>query len=87
MGSCCNAARDLISLSLHRRRGLRHPPPYIRLSENENLFKYREYYEGTGRPDFGFARSVAEGPENARGAPLVLDLARLMQAFPFDRWK
>jgi pyruvyltransferase len=62
------------------------PARYVRLSETENLFKYRDYYEGTGRPNFGFARSVAEGLEMGGEQPAVFDSSRLIQAFPFDLW-
>jgi pyruvyltransferase len=62
------------------------PARYVRLSETENLFKYRDYYEGTGRPNFGFARSVAEGLEMKGETPPVFDSSRLMQAFPYDLW-
>lgn len=62
------------------------PARYVRLTETENLFKYRDYYEGTGRPDFTFARSVAEGIEMGGARPPVFDPAPLMAAFPFDLW-
>jgi pyruvyltransferase len=62
------------------------PARYVRLSEEENLFKYRDYYAGTGRPDFGFARSVAEGIEMGGEVRPVFNPAALMQAFPFELW-
>jgi pyruvyltransferase len=62
------------------------PARYVRLSETENLFKYRDYYAGTGRPDFSYASSVAEGLEMGGELPPVFDAARLMQAFPFELW-
>lgn len=62
------------------------PARYVRLSETENLFKYRDYYAGTGRPNFCFARSVAEGLEMGGEVDPVFDSSKLMQAFPFDLW-
>jgi pyruvyltransferase len=62
------------------------PARYVRLSEEENLFKYRDYYAGTGRPDFSFARSVSEGREMGGEPRPVFDPNKLMQAFPFELW-
>ena len=62
------------------------PARYVRLSETENLFKYRDYYAGTGRSDFSFAKSIAEGIEMGGERPPVFDPAPLMEAFPFDLW-
>jgi pyruvyltransferase len=62
------------------------PARYVRLSEEENLFKYRDYYAGTGRPNFGFARSIAEGLEMGGEALPRFDPGPLMRAFPFDLW-
>jgi pyruvyltransferase len=62
------------------------PARYVRLTETENLFKYRDYYEGTGRPDFTFANSVEEGIEMGGERPPVFDPAPLIEAFPFDLW-
>jgi pyruvyltransferase len=62
------------------------PARYVRLSEEENLFKYRDYYAGTGRPNFGYARSVAEGLEMGGEALPNFDPEPLMRAFPFELW-
>ena len=62
------------------------PARYVRLTETENLFKYRDYYEGTGRSDFSFATSIEEGIEMGGERPPVFDPAPLMEAFPFDLW-
>jgi len=62
------------------------PARYVRLTETENLFKYRDYCAGTGRPDFGFARSIEEGLAMGGERPPTFDPAPLMEAFPFDLW-
>ena len=36
------------------------PARMLRITENEPLFKYQDYYEGTGRSTFTFATSVEE---------------------------
>ena len=62
------------------------PARYVRLSEEENLFKYRDYYAGTGRPNFSYARSVAEGLEMGGEPSPIFDPEPLMRAFPFELW-
>jgi pyruvyltransferase len=65
------------------------PARYLRLSETENLFKYQDYYLGSGRTaeDFLFATSVEEGL-TLGGAPAIqFDPAPLLQAFPFELWR
>jgi pyruvyltransferase len=62
------------------------PARYVRLSEEENLFKYRDYYAGTGRSNFSYARSVAEGLEMGGEALPIFDPEPLMRAFPFELW-
>lgn len=63
------------------------PARYVRLTETENLFKYTDYYEGTGRPDFHYARSIAEGLEMGGERPPIFDAEPLLRAFPFDLWQ
>ncbi len=62
------------------------PARYVRLSANEGLFKYKDYYAGTGRPDFQFAQSIPEAIEMGGEAPPMFDRAALMDAFPYDIW-
>lgn len=62
------------------------PARYVRVSDQEGTFKYRDYYESTGRPDFKIARSIEEGLEMG-GEPLpVIDTKPLLDAFPHDLW-
>ena len=62
------------------------PARFVRLSEHEHLFKYEDYYRGTGRETFAYATSIQQGLEMG-GEPLpVFDHAKLLAAFPFDLW-
>lgn len=62
------------------------PARYVRLSNGESEFKYRDYYEGTGRFDVAFASSLDEGREMGGAAGLTFDHQALMDAFPIDLW-
>lgn len=62
------------------------PARYVRLSETETLFKYEDYFLGTGRENFTFARSIGEALEMGGMEPPRLDAERLLSAFPLDLW-
>jgi pyruvyltransferase len=62
------------------------PARYVRLSEREHLFKYEDYYLGTGRTIGPIARSVSEAAEMGGAALPNFDPAPLMAAFPLDLW-
>lgn len=62
------------------------PARYVRLEETEHLFKYEDYYRGTGRDGFKFARSVLEAVEMGGEDPPLFDSQALINAFPFDLW-
>lgn len=83
-------ARFVLSSSLHGlivAEAFGVPARMLRLSESEPLFKYRDYYESTGRPAFEFARTIAEGMEMGGEPPGAIDLAPLEAAFPTDLWR
>jgi len=62
------------------------PARLLRLTDEEPLFKFYDYYYGTGRSDFKFARSVEEAL-NLSGEPKFhCDLEKIYQAFPFEFW-
>ena len=61
-------------------------PARIVSSPNESEFKYRDYYEGTGRTDVDFAPSIASALAMGGVAPAVFDPSRLLDAFPIDLW-
>jgi pyruvyltransferase len=63
------------------------PARYIRLSEQENLFKYNDYMLGTGRKEIEFARTIEEAIEMGGMPPLHFNHAPLLKAFPIDLWK
>lgn len=61
-------------------------PARLVLSGTEPLFKYRDYYEGTGRTSFTPAHSVEEALSMGGEQPLNWDPAPLRNAFPYDLW-
>jgi Polysaccharide pyruvyl transferase. len=56
------------------------PPP------KEFLFKYEDYYLGSGRETFTIAQSVEEALLLGGEPPVKCDLKRLYEAFPFEFW-
>jgi pyruvyltransferase len=61
------------------------PARYVRLSDREGLFKYADYYEGTGRP-LEFATSLEQARDMGGHAEPKIDRQALMDAFPYDIW-
>jgi pyruvyltransferase len=82
-------ARHVISTSLHGlvvADAFGVPCTYLRLSEEENLFKYEDYVLGVGRSRLPVTRSRQEA---VRASPLDavrFDTARLKASFPYDLW-
>ena len=64
------------------------PARMLRLSESphNNILKYHDYYSGTGRSSFQFARSVEEALLMGGERPFECDLQKLYSAFPFEFW-
>lgn len=60
------------------------PARLLRVTDNQPFFKYQDYYEGTGRPDFTYAETVAEALLMGGERPFICDLKKLYEAFPFD---
>lgn len=57
------------------------------INNTENLFKYQDYYFGTNRYDFKYARTFEEALDMG-GEPLPqCDLDKLYNAFPFEFFK
>lgn len=52
----------------------------------EPMFKYADYYEGTGRPYFQIAYSIEQALEMGGEKPIQCDLKKLYDAFPFEFW-
>lgn len=61
-------------------------PARLVLSKTEPLFKYQDYYEGTGRTSFAPAKSVAEALELGGESLPEWDPSPLLDAFPYDLW-
>lgn len=63
-------------------------PAVLMLPEGhgEHIFKYRDYYSGTGRGDFPVASSVSEALKTDRAGKLVFDTEQLLRAFPLDMY-
>ena len=82
-------ARHVISTSLHGlvvADAFGVPCTYLRLSEEENLFKYEDYILGVGRSALHVARSREEAVRASPLDPIRFDLARLKASFPYDLW-
>lgn len=53
-------------------------------NSSEPLYKYIDYYMGTGRAHFAYALSIEEALEMQGEAPAVFDANALLSSFPFD---
>jgi pyruvyltransferase len=62
------------------------PARQLRVTENEHIFKYKDYYLGTNRPNFRFATSVQDALEMGGEEPFDCDLKKLYDAFPLEFW-
>jgi pyruvyltransferase len=62
-------------------------PARLIWSQREDEFKYRDYYEATGRPDFQPADSVAEAIARGGEVPPIFDPEPLIDAFPRELWQ
>jgi pyruvyltransferase len=63
------------------------PARMLRITEKEPLFKYQDYYLGTGRPNFRFATSIQEALALGGEKPFQCDLKKLIDCFPYDQWQ
>lgn len=82
-------AKFVISSSLHGvivAEAFGIPARYLRITENEPLLKYQDYYLATNRPDFQFATSVEEALLLGGEPSFECDLEKLYDAFPFEYW-
>ena len=55
-------------------------------SRVEALFKYQDYYLGTGRTDFRAASSLSEATALGPEPPMIAGTGALLAAFPIDLW-
>lgn len=82
-------AKFVISSSLHGiilAEAFGIPAKFLRITQHEHLFKYEDYYLGTGRDHFTYAKSVEEALLMGGEPPFVCDLDKLYQSFPFEFW-
>ena len=56
------------------------PAILIRANENEPIFKYEDYYRGTGRTEVVFARSIEEGLNMTPPPPAQVNQEALIQS-------
>lgn len=66
-------------------------PARLLIAENanntENLFKYEDYYQGTNRFNFKYAKTIEEALMMGGEPPQTCDLEKLYNAFPFEHFK
>jgi pyruvyltransferase len=62
------------------------PARFVRAADAEPLFKYADYYLGTGRADFQYARTVSEAIRLGGERPPRVNLQALLDSFPFDEF-
>ncbi len=60
------------------------PARLLRLTDNEPMFKYYDYYLGTGRKEFRCARSISEALEMGGEVLPELDIKPIINAFPWE---
>jgi pyruvyltransferase len=82
-------ARHVISSSLHGlvvADAFGIPCSYLRLSEEENLFKYEDYVLGVGRGRLTVTHSREQALRATPMEAVAPDLAKLKASFPYDLW-
>lgn len=63
------------------------PARLLKVTENEPLLKYQDYYWGTNRPEFKAATSIEEALILGGEPPVQCDLQVLYDSFPFECWE
>jgi len=62
------------------------PARWLRINDEEHMFKYVDYYLATGRLYFRPAFSIDEALELGGEPPFICNLEKLYRAFPFELW-
>jgi pyruvyltransferase len=60
------------------------PARLLKINLTERPFKYEDYYLGTGRPNFSYAKSIQEALEMGGESPPHIDLQMLIDSFPYE---
>lgn len=60
------------------------PARLLRITQNEPLFKYADYYLGTGRQEFRYATTIKQALEMGGESPPICDLDQLLEVFPYE---
>jgi len=63
------------------------PARQLYITDNEPLFKYQDYYLGSGRMNFQPAISIEDALKMGGEPPIQCDLQKLMDVFPFEFWE
>jgi len=65
------------------------PAVYFNSGSGEDIFKYQDYYLGTGRNEFAIGNSIEECMDltTSQIPDLMERQLRLIEAFPFDRYE
>ncbi|WP_321325737.1 polysaccharide pyruvyl transferase family protein [Thiomicrorhabdus sp.] len=61
-------------------------PARLITSENEDPFKYHDYFQGSGRTDTVFAKSIQQAIDMGGEAPIKWHAKELIDSFPSDLW-
>lgn len=62
------------------------PARMLKITNQEPMFKYQDYYYGTNRFGFQFATSIEEALIMGGEEPFQCDLKKLYESFPFEFW-
>ncbi|MGP0921592.1 polysaccharide pyruvyl transferase family protein, partial [Serratia sp. CY81166] len=64
------------------------PAIFLDGESGESMFKYDDYYQGTGRDYYPVAKSVDEAFKLKHAEPIDMNslVPKLFQAFPYDLW-
>lgn len=82
-------SRFVISTSLHgvvvaEAYGI--PARLLRLNNSEPMLKFTDYFLGSGRVNYRYAKTLDEAMKMGPEAPIRCDLQKLYDAFPFEAW-
>ena len=62
------------------------PARLLKITSKEPIFKYQDYYWGTGRKKFKIAYSLEEALKLGGEAKPIIDLKKLLESFPYDKF-